>query len=292
VPARQSSSPTGCHDGLGGPTTTLGPVSGVARVDARPPAAAGALSATAGACALRFEDVAKRFPDGTHTLERVSLALAAGELVGVVGPSGCGKSTLLRLAAGLTPPTAGRIELADRDSVGFVFQDPTLLPWRTVRRNVELLCELHGVRRPERERRAADAIDMLGLSGFQHHHPRPLSGGMRMRVSLPRALTMRPELFLFDEPFGALDELARQRLNEELMRIFANRPFAGLFVTHSVGEAVYLSHRVIVLSDRPGRVVADVPVPFRHPRPGELRFEPAFASVAASVADALRTGGR
>ena len=264
-------------------------MSELARVDTRSPATG---LPTAGSRAIRFQEVAKRFQDGTVALAGISLAVAAGELVGIVGPSGCGKSTLLRLAAGLTEPTCGRIERAGSDSIGFVFQDPTLLPWRTVWRNVELLCELHRVRRPERARRVAEAIDLVGLAGFEHHHPRALSGGMRMRVSLARALTMRPELFLFDEPFGSLDELARQRLNEELIGIYSSRPFAGLFVTHSVGEAVYLSHRVVVLSDRPGRVVADVAVPFPHPRPPELRFEATFALVAASVADALQAGGR
>src|SRR5438105_2711205 len=203
-------------------------------------------------------------------------------MVAIVGPSGCGKSTLLRLASRLTPPSAGSIKLSD-GNLGYVFQDATLLPWRTVQRNVELLAELSGVGRAERSRLASQAIALTGLSGFEHHIPRALSGGMRMRVSLARALTLRPRTFLFDEPFGALDEITRERLNGELLGLFERERFAGLFVTHSVTEATFLASRVLVMSPRPGRIVAEVAVPFAYPRPPELRFEPEFAAVAGQI---------
>jgi NitT/TauT family transport system ATP-binding protein len=236
---------------------------------------------------LRFDHVGMRFPDGTHAVDDVSFGLDRGELVSVVGPSGCGKSTLLRIASGLTRCTQGTVEV-DRTHLGYVFQDATLLPWRTVQANVELFAELHGAAKDERRRLAAEAIELVGLQGFERHVPRRLSGGMRMRVSLARSLTMKPDVFLFDEPFGALDEITRERLNEELLRLFVGQRFAGLFITHSVGEAVFLSTRVLVMSARPGRIVADVPVPFDYPRPPELRFDPAFAALAGEVSAALR----
>jgi NitT/TauT family transport system ATP-binding protein len=237
--------------------------------------------------ALAFDHVAKTFPDGTHALRDISFAVEPGEMVAIVGPSGCGKSTLLRLASRLTSPSAGDIRVG-AGNLGYVFQDPTLLPWRTVQRNVELLAELAGVRRAERSRLAADAIALTGLSGFEHHYPRALSGGMRMRVSLARALTMRPRIFLFDEPFGALDEITRERLNAELLGLFERERFAGLFVTHSVTEATFMASRVLVMSPRPGRIVTEIEVPFEYPRPPELRFEPDFAAIAGQVSAQLR----
>jgi NitT/TauT family transport system ATP-binding protein len=237
--------------------------------------------------ALRFDRVGKVFPDGTRAVDDASLEVGSAEMVAIVGPSGCGKSTLLRLASRLTQPTTGEIYVG-AGNLGYVFQDPTLLPWRTVQRNVELLAELAGVAPAERARLAAEAIALTGLHGFERHRPRALSGGMRMRVSLARALTLRPRIFLFDEPFGALDEITRERLNHELLGLFERERFAGLFVTHSVSEAAFLASRVLVMSPRPGRIVAEVIVPFSYPRPPELRFDPEFARIAGHISAQLR----
>ncbi len=239
--------------------------------------------------ALSFNHVSKTFPDGTHALDDVSLQVKHGELVAIVGPSGCGKSTLLRIASKLTAPSQGEASAEDAN-LGYVFQDATLLPWRTVQDNVELLAELKGVARGERQRLAAEAIALTGLRGFEKHRPRALSGGMRMRVSLARALTLRPRIFLFDEPFGSLDEITRERLNAELLGLFGREQFAGLFVTHSVTEATFLASRVLVMSRRPGRIIAEIAVPFSYPRASELRFTPDFASIAGEVSKRLREG--
>ncbi|MFW2514455.1 ABC transporter ATP-binding protein [Demequina sp. SO4-13] len=236
---------------------------------------------------LSFSDVAMAFPDGTVALHSVDLTVRRGEFVSVVGPSGCGKSTLLRIASGLEHATEGAVKLAT-DRIGYVFQDPTLLPWRTTRRNVELLAELHGESRVRRAESAQEAIDLVGLSGFEEHLPRQLSGGMRMRASLARSLTLNPEVFLFDEPFGALDEITRQRLNDELIRLFHEKQFAGLFITHSVAEAVYLSTRVVVMSGRPGTLVGEYDVPFDVPRDPEIRFSAEFAELVGTISHALR----
>jgi NitT/TauT family transport system ATP-binding protein len=237
--------------------------------------------------ALAFDHVSKVFPDGTQAVDDVSVEVRSAEMVAVVGPSGCGKSTLLRLASRLTAPSGGEIRIGD-GNLGYVFQDSTLLPWRTVQSNVELLAEIAGVPKAERAKLAAEAVILTGLSGFENHRPRALSGGMRMRVSLARALTMRPRIFLFDEPFGALDEITRERLNGELLGLFERERFAGLFVTHSVSEAAFLASRVLVMSPRPGRVVAEIAVPFPYPRPPELRFDPDFASIAGQISARLR----
>jgi NitT/TauT family transport system ATP-binding protein len=236
---------------------------------------------------LALAHIGKRFPDGTEALAEVDLSVAPGEFVSVVGPSGCGKSTLLRIAAGLEQPTDGLVRVPT-DHIAYVFQDPTLLPWRSVQANVELLGELRALPKEERRRRAEDAVMLVGLSEFAGHRPRALSGGMRMRVSLARSLTLQPELFLLDEPFGTLDEISRERLNDELLQLFRTQRFAALFVTHSVTEAVYLSTEVVVLSARPGRVLGHFEVPFRYPRAPELRFDPEFTSIAARVSACLR----
>ena len=236
---------------------------------------------------LAFTGVGRTFPDGTQALHDVDLSVDSGEFVSVVGPSGCGKSTLLRLASGLDSPTSGQVGVASK-RVGFVFQDPTLLPWRTVRRNVELLAELEHLPKAERRARVTEAIGLVGLTGFEKHRPRSLSGGMRMRTSLARSLVLQPDVFLFDEPFGALDEMSRERLNDELLALFADRGFAALFITHSVAEAVYLSTRVVVMSTRPGHILGNVSVPFGYPRQPDLRYTEEFAKVAGEVSDLLR----
>jgi NitT/TauT family transport system ATP-binding protein len=227
------------------------------------------------------------FDDGTRALDNVSLSINAGEFVTVVGPSGCGKSTLLRIASNLETNTGGTCSI-DRDSIGYVFQDATLMPWRTVARNVELIAELHKLPKMERKRLGAEAIELVGLSGFEDKYPRQLSGGMRMRASLARSLVMKPKVFLFDEPFGALDEISRERLNDELLRLFQHEGFAGLFITHSITEAVYMSTKVLVMSARPGRIIAEFDVPFVYPRKHDLRYEAKFAELCGDISHALR----
>ena len=237
--------------------------------------------------ALSFDGIGMIFPDGTEALQDITFSIDKGEFVTVVGPSGCGKSTLLRIASGLLEPTAGSVEV-DRDSLGYVFQDATLLPWRTVRQNVELLAELHGFDSAERRRLTTEAIELVGLNGFENHYPKSLSGGMKMRASLARTLTLKPPVFLFDEPFGAVDEITREYLNEETQRLFQSEGFAGLFITHSIREAVFMSTKVYVMSARPGRIVASFDVPYDHPRQPELRFDPDFARLSGEVSLALR----
>jgi NitT/TauT family transport system ATP-binding protein len=236
---------------------------------------------------LEFRDVSKTFVDGTHALDSTSFDVCAGEFVTVVGPSGCGKSTLLRIASGLEQATSGSVTL-DRSSLGYVFQDPTLLQWRTVRRNIELFAELDGIPKAERRRRVDENVRLVGLDGFEDKYPKQLSGGMRMRASLARSLLMEPQVFLFDEPFGAVDEITRERLNDELLGLFQRKGFGALFITHSIYEAVFLSTRVLVMSARPGRIVASFAVPFPYPRSHDLRFESEFAELAGQVSHALR----
>jgi NitT/TauT family transport system ATP-binding protein len=238
---------------------------------------------------LSFDHVGMTFPDGTHAVADATFSVDRGEFVTIVGPSGCGKSTLLRIASGLLQHTQGAVTI-DRQRIGYVFQDPTLMPWRTVRGNVELLAELHGLPREERWRLAQQAIDLVGLTGFERHYPKSLSGGMRMRCSLARTLTLEPPIMLFDEPFGSVDEITRERLNEEALRLFERQRFAGLFITHSISEAVFLSTRVLVMSARPGRIFAESVVPFPYPRDPDLRFDPRFAEISGAVSHVLRAG--
>ncbi len=238
--------------------------------------------------ALRFSGVTKRFSGGTTALAGADLEVAPGEFVSVVGPSGCGKSTLLRIASGLDDITGGSVEVGTR-RLGYVFQDATLLPWRTVRQNVALFAELERMDKAEREEKIAAALELVGLTGFERHLPHQLSGGMRMRASLARSLVLDPEVFLFDEPFGALDEITRERLNDELLRAHRLRAFAALFVTHSIAESVFLASRVVVMSPRPGRVIADIPVPFGYPRLPGLRYTPEFGALCGEVSSHLRS---
>jgi NitT/TauT family transport system ATP-binding protein len=236
---------------------------------------------------IAFRDVGMTFPDGTRAVGNASFELDAGEFLSIVGPSGCGKSTLLRIASGLEPVTSGVVERSV-ENLGYVFQDATLLQWRTVLRNVELMAELEGAPKAERRKRALEAIQLVGLGGFESKYPKQLSGGMKMRASLARSLVLNPDVFLFDEPFGAVDEITRERLNDEVISLFQLSGFAGLFITHSISEAVFLSTRVLVMSSRPGRIVGDFTVPFDYPRSPDLRFDPEFAVLCGKVSTELR----
>ena len=236
---------------------------------------------------LSFDGIGMVFDDGTEALLDVSFDVAKGEFVTIVGPSGCGKSTLLKIASGLLEPTSGAVEV-DRAGLGYVFQDATLMPWRTVQQNIELLAELHDIPKDDREKLAAESIELVGLEGFENHYPKSLSGGMKMRASVARTLTMRPSVFLFDEPFGAVDEITREHLNDETQQLFVRQGFAGLFITHSIAEALFMSTRVLVMSARPGRIVAEFDIPFDYPRDPELRFEPEFGRLSAEVSLELR----
>src|SRR6266567_2759832 len=244
---------------------------------------------------VALQSVTKCFASGLEALGGVNLAIARGEFLSLLGPSGCGKSTLLRIVAGLSEPTGGscRLELSKSQSaistghIGFVFQDPTLMPWSTVAANVELPFRIAGrVRSAERDR-VAGALRAVGLAGFERSYPHQLSGGMRMRVSIARALVTGPALLLLDEPFAALDEITRHALNDDLLRLWdAYRPTI-LFVTHSVFESVYLSTRIAVMAPRPGRIVADLRVALPQPRAGGVRPAPASPAMWEPVPAAL-----
>lgn len=241
----------------------------------------------------------KTFDGGQKTLDGVDVSIESGQFVSLVGPSGCGKSTFLRMIAGLAMPTVGRLTLGGRSPaearhagqrVAFVFQEPRLLPWRNVVDNISLPLELDGVPVAERRQAALRSLDLIGLSGRDGgKFPSMLSGGMRMRVSLARALVTNPTVLLLDEPFGALDDMLRQQLNEELLRIWKIQKWTALFVTHNVSEAVFLGQRVLVMSRSPGRIVDDVPVTFPQREPG-LRAEPDFARLTGVVSGRLRGG--
>jgi NitT/TauT family transport system ATP-binding protein len=245
--------------------------------------------AAAAAPVVRLRGVGKRYGNGTMAVGGLDLDIAAGGFVSLLGPSGCGKSTVLRMMAGLTPVSAGRIEwpAGSRPRLGFVFQEPTLMPWQTALDNVALPLKLARVGRAERHRRAGAMLALVGLSDAAARYPRELSGGMRMRVSIARALVTEPELLLLDEPFAALDEITRFRLNDDLLRLWEARRFTAVFVTHSVFESVYLSQRVVVMAARPGRLHADLPVAAQGPRDEAFRTSPAYAALCRTVSGAL-----
>jgi NitT/TauT family transport system ATP-binding protein len=241
---------------------------------------------------LSLAGVTKTYP-GVAALAGLSFAVAPGETVALLGPSGCGKSTALRLIAGLEAQSAGAITwpALDREApqpgeIGFVFQEPTLLPWGNVAENIALPLRL--LHRPHREAReiVRSLIDEVGLTGFSAALPRALSGGMKMRVSLARALASRPSILLLDEPFGALDEITRQNLNDALLELKAERPLTILFVTHSVFESVYLANRVLVFSPRPGRIVRELMIEAPESRAG-FRFTAAYSEQCREVSAAL-----
>jgi NitT/TauT family transport system ATP-binding protein len=253
------------------------------------------------ALAVEVHGVRRVFDGRVVAVEKLDLAVEPGEFLAILGPSGCGKSTLLRIIAGLDRPTAGSVELkqqaapADapgRRSIAYVFQDAHLLPWRTVLRNVELPLELMSVARPGRRAAAIDAIEQVGLADAIRRYPAQLSGGMRMRVSLARALVTNPDLLLLDEPFAALDEITRQQLDEQLHELWRQRGMTVIFVTHSITEATYLAQRAIVLTRRPARIVLSHRIDLPSQRIASLRTESRFAGQMRILFEALEHGGK
>jgi NitT/TauT family transport system ATP-binding protein len=244
---------------------------------------------------IALEGVGKRFRNATVALEDISLRVERGEFVTILGPSGCGKSTLLRLVAGLSPASAGQVRVNGmtpenaRQLVSFIFQDATLLPWRTVEENVGLGLELEGAARALRRERVAQMLELVGLEHVGRRYPRQLSGGMKMRVSIARALVSRPRILLMDEPFAALDEMTRDRLNEELLRLYAEHKWTVLFVTHSVAEAVFLSTRVVILAAHPGRVAQEMAIDLEWPRTAQTRESAAFEEAVTQASRRLRS---
>lgn len=227
------------------------------------------------AAAIDLQGVEQVYPNGTRALQPVSLRIEPGEFVTLLGPSGCGKSTLLKMVAGLLQPTAGRIALSDTH-LSFVFQEATLMPWADVQTNVRLPLELAGLERRQADQRVDEALKLVGLQAFARHRPRELSGGMQMRVSIARGLVTRPRLLLMDEPFGALDEITRNKLDADLLDLWRQQGLTVVFVTHSITEAVFLSTRVIMMAARPGRVVLDQRIDNPWPRDDDHRTSPAF----------------
>jgi NitT/TauT family transport system ATP-binding protein len=255
-----------------------------------PQSSAPALHSSSAVVALR--GVAKTFPNGTQALAGLDLEVRQGEFLSLLGPSGCGKSTALRIIAGLSGPTAGAVEwpaqkAERRGRIGFVFQEPTLMPWADVSDNVRLPLKLAGAPADAAAARVGAALARVGLEQFAHAYPRELSGGMRMRVSIARALVTEPELLLMDEPFAALDEITRFALNDDLLRMWRALRTTIVFVTHSVFESVYLSSRIAVMSPRPGRVVTELAVDAPYPRGRDFRTSTDYAALCRRASDAL-----
>jgi NitT/TauT family transport system ATP-binding protein len=247
--------------------------------------------------AISIKGATKRYgtrTPGATVLDGIDLTVAKKEFVSIIGPSGCGKSTLLKLVAGLNPITKGSISIDGmtpenaREIVSFIFQDATLLPWRTVRQNVVLGLELEGISKARRNEKVDAVLKMVGLGHVADKFPRELSGGMKMRVSIARALATRPKVLLLDEPFAALDEMTRDRINEDLLRLREEQGWTAMFVTHSVAEAVFLSTRIIVLAPHPGRIAHDLAIDLPFPRTEETRGTPEFERCVVDVSRALR----
>ncbi|MGV7218404.1 ABC transporter ATP-binding protein [Bradyrhizobium sp. UFLA05-112] len=246
------------------------------------------------ALAVSLRGVTKAYDTGVMALGPFDLAVRKGEFISLLGPSGCGKSTALRLIAGLSAPSAGTVRVSRHEDVarpghaiGFVFQEPTLMPWTSVRENVRLPLKLAGVARAEANARVDEALASVGLADFADAFPRELSGGMKMRVSLARALVTDPDILLMDEPFAALDEITRFRLNNDLLALWRRLRKTVIFVTHSVFESVYLSQRVVVMTARPGRIQADIRIETIEPRGEEFRTSAGYADYCRKVSSAL-----
>jgi NitT/TauT family transport system ATP-binding protein len=239
---------------------------------------------------VTLQHVDKVYANGVKAVDALDLEIAEGEFVSLLGPSGCGKSTALRIIAGLAEPSAGRVvwhgERRPQD-IGFVFQEPTLLPWGTVFDNIFLPLRLAGEKQTAARARIEEAIELVGLGGFAGAYPRELSGGMRMRVSIARALVTRPRLLLLDEPFAALDEITRFKLNDDLLALRQSQGWSVVFVTHSTFESVFLSSRVVVMTPRPGRVVADQAIDLAYPRAPALRVAVEYTERCRIVSDLL-----
>jgi NitT/TauT family transport system ATP-binding protein len=241
-----------------------------------------------------FRGVGKTFPNGITALSGLDFDIRDGEFLSLLGPSGCGKSTALRLLAGLVESSEGEVVWhvgAGRREIGFVFQEPTLMPWTTVACNVRLPLRLQNASADSSRLRVEEALDLVGLADFRDAYPRELSGGMKMRASIARALAAEPTVLLMDEPFAALDELTRERLNDELRELWAAKKLTIIFVTHSIYESVYLSSRILVMSPRPGRVVADIPMSEPVARDPEYRMTPIYGERCRAVRAALKEGG-
>jgi len=242
-----------------------------------------------------IEGLSKRYGDGPSILHGLDLEVAAGEFVSLIGPSGCGKSTILKLVAGLSPVTkgslmvGGQVPAAARERMAFIFQEPTLLPWLTVIRNVETLLRIRRMPKDQCQKIAAGMLSLVRLDHVRDHYPRQLSGGMKMRVSIARALSLSPELLLLDEPFGSLDEMTRDHLNEELLDLRRDQNWTALFVTHSVREAVFLSDRIVVLAANPGRIHKVIEVPLVYPRTNQTRDSDAYLRIVSDVSRVLRS---
>ena len=256
-----------------------------------------AASTTSARSLLRLAGISKTFNNGVTALAGIDLTIRPGEFVSLLGPSGCGKSTLLKLIADLSAPSSGMIDWPQsaydalgtaKTALGFVFQDPTLLPWRTVIDNVHLPLLLAGVSKRDAKDRIDEVLALVGLSAFADAHPRQLSGGMKMRVSIARALVTKPKILLMDEPFAALDEITRIKLNDDLLELFSRQGLTVIFVTHSVYESVFLSSRIVVMSSRPGRISADIPIEAQYPRNEEYRTSTLYNERCRFVSAALR----